>query len=132
MKLKKIVLVGLGFIFLALGAIGLAIPVWPTTPFVLLSAACFSAAPQLRAKIMKIDFFREHIENYSGRTGLSQRTVVISLSYLWGMLLLSALILSRLWSAVLLLSIGAVVTLHILHMAKRKPAKEEIDKVQEI
>ncbi len=40
----RAVLVVLGTIFLVLGAVGLVIPVLPTTPFVLLAAACYLRA----------------------------------------------------------------------------------------
>jgi uncharacterized membrane protein YbaN (DUF454 family) len=118
LRLKVIVLTGLGFFFLGLGAVGLLLPVWPTTPFVLLSAACFSVSPQIKARIMRIAFFREHIENYEKRTGLSRKTLIISLSWLWGMLLLSIVLTWTLWIACLLLAIGTAVTTHILWMAR--------------
>ena len=125
LQFRIILLTGFGFIFLALGAIGLLLPVWPTTPFVLLSAACFSCTPRLRAQIMKIPFFKEHIENYEHKTGLSRKTVIISLSYLWGMLLFSMLILKNVWIACLLLFIGTSVTIHILCIAKAKKKNEK-------
>lgn len=118
MRLKVVLLTSFGFLFLGLGAIGLLLPVWPTTPFVLLAAGCFSVSPRLRARIMKIAFFREHIENYEKRTGLSRKTVGISLGYLWGMMLLSMLLIRSPWTSVLLFCIGAAVTIHILLMAK--------------
>lgn len=120
MKLQTAILSGFGFLFLGLGAIGLFLPVWPTTPFVLVSAACFSSSPRLRAKIMKIGFFREHIDNYERRTGLSKRTVGISLGYLWGMMILSIALIQTLWIRLLLLAIGTAVTVHILWMARSK------------
>lgn len=120
MRLKIILLTALGFLFLGMGAIGLFLPIWPTTPFVLISAACFTATPRLRANIMRIPFFREHIENYSNRTGLSRKNLTISLSYLWGMLLLSMIIIRRLDLALLLAGIGSAVTIHLLLMAKGK------------
>lgn len=120
MQLKTILLTGLGFLFLGLGAIGLLLPVWPTTPFVLVSVACFSSAPHIKAQIMKISFFREHIENYESRTGLSRKTVWISMSWLWGMLLLSMVLLKTSWISCLLFLVGAAVTSHILWMARAK------------
>lgn len=128
MKVKIVLLTALGFVFLGLGAIGLILPVLPTTPFVLLSAACFSHSPRIKAQVMKITFFREHIENYKYRKGLSRKNVTISLSYLWVMLLISILVVEKLWVALLLLAIGSGVTTHILLMAKGKNRVEEYGK----
>ena len=128
LQLKTILLTALGFVFLGLGAIGLLLPVWPTTPFVLVSVACFSSAPRIKACIMKIPFFREHIENYEYRTGLSRKTVCHSMIWLWGMLLLSMAIIRTFWIIIILLVVGVAVTSHILWMAKdncRKKAKTE-------
>jgi uncharacterized membrane protein YbaN (DUF454 family) len=124
MQLKTILLTILGFIFLGLGAIGLLLPVWPTTPFVLLSIACFSSAPRIKARIMKIPLFREHIENYEHRTGLSRKTVFCSLIWLWGMLLLSMALIRTIWVILLLLVVGIAVTSHILWMARASNRKK--------
>lgn len=125
MRLKTILLTGAGLLLLALGAIGLFLPVLPTTPFVLASAYCLTCNPKLRARIMRIPFFREHLENYQSHRGLPRGIVVRSLGFLWGMLALSAFLLRSGWMALGLMAIGAAVTAHILWIAKPKAAVAE-------
>ncbi|NLF80547.1 MAG: DUF454 domain-containing protein [Clostridia bacterium] len=120
MKLKHILLAAAGFFFLILGAAGAVLPILPTTPFVLLAAACFASNPRLHDRMMKIPFFREYISNYREGRGLPKRTVIQSLVFLWAMLLVSALYIRILWVAACLALVGAAVTIHILHIAKGK------------
>ena len=126
MRIKTFVLTGLGFSFLGLGAVGLFIPVWPTTPFVLASFACFSSSPHMRNRIMTVPLFREYIENYSSGNGLSIKTIWISLVWLWGMLVLSILVIQEVKMTILLIIIGLSVTIHILWISRNRN-KERIE-----
>ncbi|MCL2356193.1 MAG: YbaN family protein [Defluviitaleaceae bacterium] len=45
MKVKHLLINALGFLLLGIGAVGLFVPLLPTTPFVLLAAVCFSYTP---------------------------------------------------------------------------------------
>lgn len=103
-----------------LGAVGLFLPLWPTTPFLLVAAACFSCVPRLKAKLMRIPFVRDHISNYQNRVGLPRKTVIVNLVFLWGILLISCTFVKSVWLMGLLSAVGAAVTVHILHMAKPK------------
>lgn len=125
MKFKATLLSALGFVMLGLGAIGLVLPVWPTTPFVLLAAACFAHNPRLKARVMKIPFFRDYLQNYQDRKGLPRKTVVRSLVFLWGMLILSSVLARSLWLALGLLAVGAGVTTHILWVARPRDKARE-------
>jgi hypothetical protein len=114
LEIKTFVRNGLGFSLLGLGAVGLVLPFWPTTPFVLASFACFSTSPKIRSRILQIHFFRENIENYECGNGLSKRTLWISLIWLWGMLLISMIVTNMLWLMILLSLIGITVSILIL------------------
>lgn len=118
MNLKSILLTGAGLLLLALGAVGLFLPVLPTTPFVLASATCLTCNPALRGRVLKIPFFKEYIDNHYSRNGLPRKTVIRSLLFLWSALAISALWVGSAWMAVLLAAIGAAVTAHILHIAR--------------
>jgi len=118
LNLKTTLLTGLGFLFLGMGAIGVFVPVWPTTPFVLVSVACFSSSPNIKAQIMRVPFFREHIENYENKTGLSRKSFWTSICWLWATLLLSMFFVRTPWIVGLLLAIGIGVTTHLNHISK--------------
>ena len=70
--------------------------------------------------MMRVPFFNQHIQNYQNRTGLSRKTVVVSLLFLWGMLLLSGLLVKTFWVIALLFLVGVAVTTHILWVARPK------------
>ena len=125
MRMKTIFLTAAGFIFLLLGVLGALLPVLPTTPFVLLAAWCFSSVPSLHQKVMKIPFFKEHIENYQNRKGLDRKTLWKSLIWLWGMLVLSMIYSGNLWLVFFLSGIGISVTWHLVYMSRPAYKKEE-------
>lgn len=51
-----------GAVFLALGCIGLYVPVLPTTPFVLLSAACFAkGSPKFHHALVHSNLYRKNV-----------------------------------------------------------------------
>lgn len=118
--MKQVVLTVAGFLLLVIGLIGIVFPIWPTTPFVLAAIACFSGNPGLRGKLLRIKFIRAHYYNYRDRVGLSASNVLLSLIFLWAVLAVSVILTAKLWVALLLLSVGAAVTAHILIMAKPK------------
>ncbi|MDR3074864.1 MAG: YbaN family protein [Candidatus Methanoplasma sp.] len=72
--IRKALLITAGFIALAVGGIGIFLPILPTTPLVLLAAACFGASsPRLYAKLENTRYFGEYLRNYREGTGISKR-----------------------------------------------------------
>ena len=123
MKIKTAILCSIGFIMLGLGAIGLFLPIWPTTPFVIIATICFASNPVLYNRIMKIPFIGELVGNYRDRKGISGKTLTVSLIFLWGMLVVSAIFSGKQSIMLLLFLVGVAVTVHILWMAKPRISK---------
>lgn len=64
----------LGGIFLTLGTIGLFAPVLPTTPFILLTAACWAkASPRLHYWLRNHHYFGEIVRNWEERRAVPRR-----------------------------------------------------------
>lgn len=120
--MRKIVLVSLGFVALALGGIGLLLPVLPTTPFVLCAAGCFGASsPGLYRRLERIKYFGEYIRNFKNKTGISPAARWIGVGFLWATLTLSAVFSQRPVVMGVLAAVGVAVTIHILTI--RRAAK---------
>jgi len=90
-KVKKGFYILLGTLALALGAIGLFIPVLPTTPLVILAAACyFRGSERLYNWILESSLFGETIRNYRAGKGLTKNTKIRAVGLMWVVILSSA------------------------------------------
>ena len=121
LSVKAAVLTTLGFAFSGLGAVGVIIPVMPTTPFVLLAACCFSAGnSKLSARIRQNRVFGPYIENYHTKQGISRQLKIASIIFVWMGLIVSMAIVRTRWIYVLLGIVGACVTIHLLMIKTKK------------
>jgi len=95
-KLKKILYIFAGTFFLAIGTIGIVIPVLPTTPFLLLAAACYiRGSDRLYHWLLNNRIFGEFIRNYKEGKGITLRNKVLSTIFLWVTISYSALIILK-------------------------------------
>lgn len=75
------ILKGIGLLFLGLAILGVALPVLPTTPFVLVAAACFAkSSPRLHQKLLENKMFGPLIINWQTHKIISLRSKVIALT----------------------------------------------------
>jgi uncharacterized membrane protein YbaN (DUF454 family) len=105
------------------GVIGMFVPLWPTTCFLLLAAWCFARSSR-RAEQWLYDnrLFGKYISDYRERGVISPRVRATSVTTMWVFMGISAVLLSdRLWISALLVLIGVAVTVHLYAL----PAADE-------
>ncbi len=72
-----------GTICVALGAIGIVLPLLPTTPFLLAAAACYyKSSPRMHRWLLNNKWFGEYIRNYQEGKGLTLKTKITALTML--------------------------------------------------
>jgi len=124
MKQKNVVLTIMGVLALGLGAIGIFMPLLPTTPFVMLAAICFSKSNRkFYERIKRNPHFGPFVENYHTKQGIDMSLKTKSIIFLWGSLALSMVLLQTTWIYAVLCVVGVSVTAHIL-LIKTKKEKE--------
>ena len=115
-NVKRILFILIGTLFLGIGCIGIVIPVLPTTPFLLLAAACYlRGSERLHHWMINNRVFGEFIRNYLEGRGIRPIQKVFTLIFLWLMILLSIFyVVDNLLLRILMFLIAAAVSVHIL------------------
>lgn len=112
----RIVLAACGTVCVALGVVGLFLPVLPTTPFLLLAAACFArSSRRFYTWLVTNRWCGAMIRNYREGRGLSRRHKAAAIAFLWlgiGGTVLFAV--SHTWARLTLIGIAVAVTVHLL------------------
>lgn len=105
----------LGTIFLICGVIGIFLPLLPTTPFLLLAAACYvKASPRLYRRLMANKYLGSYIENYRAGRGIPAKAKLLSISVLWATISISAFRIDSPHIRIFLLIVAISVTVHII------------------
>ena len=84
----KTICIILGTVSLALGILGIFLPLLPTTPFLLLTAALyFKGSPRLYQWLLNQKHLGPYIRNFRENKAIPLRAKVISLVLMWGTML---------------------------------------------
>jgi len=115
-KNTNIVFIILGHVFTGLGAAGIFLPLLPTTPFLLLAAACYAkGSKKFYDRLMNHRVLGGYIKNYRKKRGIKLKVKIYVLVLLWATIGISAFFIVKfLWVKILLLAIAGGVTIHIL------------------
>ncbi len=110
----------LGGIALGIGIAGIFLPVLPTTPLLLLSAALwFKASPRLYGWLINHPVFGEYIRNFREYRAIPLHAKIVSVSLLWLTLgyCFFTVGVGRWWLQLLFAALAVGVTVHILSYA---------------
>ena len=82
-----------GFISMVIGLIGIPVPGLPTTPFMILAAACFGKSSQrFYDFIIQNKLFGHHVKNYREGKGIPKKSKPVILGTMWIFVLFAVLI----------------------------------------
>ncbi len=117
-RLRKALLMAAGVLALALGAAGIFLPLLPTTPFLLLAAACFMrSSEQLYDWLIHHPWFGSYIRNYREYRAITLQAKVTSLVFLWATIGFSIFrVVDSLAVKLLLFAIATGVTVHLVRL----------------
>ena len=75
MGIKRIVFIVVGCICLALGTVGVILPILPTTPFYLITAYCFArSSERLNSWFKGTKLYQKHLESFMKKRGMHAST----------------------------------------------------------
>lgn len=125
--LVRWVFVVLGFVFLVFGIIGVVLPILPTTPFLLLAAACFArGSERFYVALLQNRFFGGFIRDWRDGKGIPLRTKIWVIGLLWVAMGVTILFIVPLVAVKVVL---AVIALGVTWLIASQPTKKSSPEV---
>lgn len=108
-------LLTLGWLCVVLGVIGIFVPVLPTTPFLLLAAACFvRSSRRFYLWLVGHPKLGPWIRDYLEGQGIPLKGKVYAIGLMWSSIALSCVLVPLPWARVFMLTSAVLVSLYIL------------------
>ncbi|MBI6853758.1 YbaN family protein [Pseudomonas cichorii] len=111
----RYLLVAVGWASVSLGVIGIFLPVLPTTPFLLLAAACFArSSPRFYNWLVNHKRLGPWIRDYLAGNGIPLKGKVYAIGMMWASIGLSCYLVPLPWARGFMLASAVLVTIYIL------------------
>jgi len=112
----KIILIVLGTLFVIVGTVGVFVPILPTTPFLILAAACYlRSSEKMYNWLLSNRLFGRYLKNYLEKKGIPMGVKIGTILVLWITILLSAIFfIDLIYVRILLILIAIGVTIHLV------------------
>lgn len=114
----KYFLIALGWFFVAMGIIGIFVPIWPTTIFFILAAWCFAkSSEKFYNWLINHPRFGKFIRNYREHRGMPLKAKIIAVTMVVVAIGLSVIFFTQtIWVRILLVGIALGVSGYILSL----------------
>jgi len=115
-KVIKAILIIVGTLSLGLGILGMVLPVLPTTPFLLLSAAAYArGSKRFYHWLLGNKWFGHYIKDYREGNGIPRKAKITAIALMWTTILSSVIFfIDNPYVKGLLIVIAIAVTWHLL------------------
>ena len=115
-SIQKVLLTGLGFVSLAVGILGIFLPILPTTVFLLISAWCWLRSSERFYRWLTTNrILGSYITNYRIEKGMTRVQKAFTITLLWlGIGFTGIIVVSKIWLSLVLFGIAVGVTIHLL------------------
>ncbi|MDP7078621.1 MAG: YbaN family protein [Candidatus Undinarchaeales archaeon] len=117
----RTILIIVGTIAVIVGVVGIFLPLLPTTPFLLLAAACYArSSRRFYTWLLTNPWLGAYISDYRAGRGVPMKVKASILALLWATILVSAgFFVESLIIRAMLLIIALAVTMHVLSIKTR-------------
>lgn len=96
-KIIRILLIIIGFVSLALGSIGIIIPILPTVPFLLLTSFCFlKSSLRFNKRFLNSKIYKKYLENFQKNKIMPLWSMTVLIVFVSSILLLSMFFINNL------------------------------------
>lgn len=114
----RLVLIACGTLCVALGVLGIFLPLLPTTVFLLLAAACYArSSERFYQRLITDRWLGVYIRNHREGRGMRRRDKAVTLALLWiGIGATAVWTVEAVWLRLVLLAVALGVTIHVVRL----------------
>ena len=128
MKLKQIIFLIIGCLSLALGCVGIVLPILPTVPFFLLTVFCFANSSQkLHDWFIGTQMYKKHLESFVQKKSMTVRAKATILTSVTALMAVGFVLMLRKGIIVPCVILAVVWVCHLVYLlfgVKTIPAAE--------
>lgn len=116
-RLVRWLYIGLGSLLVAVGVVGIFLPLLPSTVFFLMAAGCYGkSSPSAYRWLTTNRWFGKELREYREEKGATVQSKLLSIATLWIGIGLSVYLIDNLWVRLSLLGVALAVSAHLLKL----------------